>query len=320
MVRDVIVVPLSGYANRFQAIASASIIADDLGARLAIDWVPDTAAPAPADVVFDPSFLTAVRGANDKLDEGAVDLESIPLYVDVDEAARAITVRGHLLGEQHFMPHLRTLLEQHPAMERIVFVAGGKFTLAAGETLTDAEAASFRRRRTDFYRWLRLHPTVEAEAAQAAATHAPYIGLHLRYSDRNHQAPTRRQVRGALRQIRQRSQLTSLFIASDDAEQREYWMTESRELGFEPWAAPQSAFARSDPRSTQAALTDWRILGSSEAMVFFAESSFGEEAAVASGHYDDSIGLTASRARTSWVSWKELARAAITYPKRHWIG
>ena len=46
MVARVTVVPLSGYVNRLQAIASAALLADDLGAEWRVCWRTDAVAAA----------------------------------------------------------------------------------------------------------------------------------------------------------------------------------------------------------------------------------------------------------------------------------
>jgi hypothetical protein len=72
--------------------------------------------------------------------------------------------------------------------------------------------------------------------------------------------------------------------------------------------------------SGQAALTDWRILTRAERLIYFAESTFAEEAAVASSGYDRSIALRASAVRSTLLRARGLAQAAVSYPQRHgWL-
>jgi hypothetical protein len=68
------------------------------------------------------------------------------------------------------------------------------------------------------------------------------------------------------------------------------------------------------------ALVDWHILSHAQRLVYFSESSFAVEAAIAGPGFDDSIRLGTSRARMARVRATELLRAAATYPRRHgWI-
>ena len=56
-------------------------------------------------------------------------------------------------------------------------------------------------------------------------------------------------------------------------------------------------------------------------MVYFAESSFAEEAAVTTGNFDSSIGLRASKSRVLQVKAGEYVNALVSYPRRHgWLG
>ena len=63
------------------------------------------------------------------------------------------------------------------------------------------------------------------------------------------------------------------------------------------------------------ALIDWRILGHTpKATVYFAESSFGYEAAVASGNFDQSVALGPQHAT---VSLGVQVRGVV--PKTYWM-
>ena len=115
--------------------------------------------------------------------------------------------------------------------------------------------------------------------------------------------------------------LTSLFIASDTAKERLRWIAITREMGFAPWTVDPGSLLRGDASAAIGALIDWRILGGSQAMVYFAESSFAEEAAVATGNFDSSIGLRASSGRVLQVKAGEYVNALVSYPRRHgWLG
>ena len=320
--RCVIVYPLSGYINRLQAVVSAGLLAEDLGARLIICWEPTELAPAEAGMILSPELVSeSVRTPAEVKDEFGFGVDEIPSYLDIDASASRVSIRGLDKGEQHFMSELRDAIAAKPELSQVVLVAGGKFTLNGDAELTLNQDREFRRRRASAYAALELNSSIDEHADRQITDHRPYAALHLRYSDRNHQAPTRAQIETALVDIRTQTGLTSLFIASDTKAELDHWSRAARDLGFEPWSAESVTLDRTDPRSALGALIDWRILGGSEAMVFFSESSFAEEAAVATGSWESCIGLKASASRAKWVHVSTIGRAALTYPRRHgWWG
>jgi hypothetical protein len=218
------------------------------------------------------------------------------------------------------MPQLREALAGMDDPAALVISAGGKFTLEGDEVLTPEQDRAFRERRAVAYADLPLHPDIESRAAVAAA-HAPFVGLHLRYSDRSAQTPWPRLIGPAVQGVTSVQRTTSVFVASDSGRQRAMWTQRLEGMGLRPWSADPGDYPRSDPRSALGALVDWRILTRAQSMVYFAASSFAEEAAVASGRFDVSVGLTATSARTAWVRAGQYAEAARTYPRRHgWWG
>lgn len=317
----VIVFPQSGYINRIQAIASSVMLAEDLNSISRVCWLKDPVSPASAESIFDSSFYAAhFLTEAEALDEFGREGSSIPNHLTADLASGSISLAASHLGEQYFMPELRAKLESG-SFDTLLIRAGGKFTLAGDSELTRNQSSSFRDRRMDFYSQPFLHPDIETPASAAISEHAPFLGLHLRYSDRSHQSPSRAQIRTALADLQTRTGLNSLFIASDTASERGRWLEISKELGFTPWTVDPGSLVRGDASAAIGALVDWRILGGSQAMVYFAESSFAEEAAVATGNFDTCIGLRASSGRVLQVKAGEYLRALVSYPRRHgWLG
>ena len=158
---------------------------------------------------------------------------------------------------------------------------------------------------------------MEDSAGACLAGREPFLGLHLRYSDRAYQAPLDGAIRKALIDIRDASGLSSVFIASDTNEARTQWVSECKSLGLNPWFIEQDSWDRSKTGSGHAALVDWRVLGHSQRLVYFSESTFAVEAAVAAGAYDRSIPLAPHPRQAAAVKSRELIRAAVTYPRRH---
>lgn len=313
----VVVRPLSGYANRLQAIVSAALLAEDLEGELLVCWEESDVAPVPATAILGPAWCAAhLRTTEEIVERTGVDPTSVPPYLTAREDSRSITLAGKDRGEQHFMPALRDALAGMPDAASITLSAGGRFVLDGDAELTSDQERAFRVRRFHGYSELPLHPEIE-RAAAVAAGRSPYVGLHLRYSDRSTQTPWTRSIGPALERVASIAQTTSVFIASDFARERDRWTSRAEAMGLSPWSVDHGDFPRADPRSARGALVDWRILTRSDAMVYFAASSFAEEAAVASGHADVSIGLGASAARQRWMRGRQYGQALVTYPRRH---
>ena len=319
--RRILLFPLSGYINRLQSIASSAILAERLGARLSVCWEPDAVAPVPASAVLSEEFCAShVLTSDQAHDRFGARRPTVPQYLSVDDTRHQILLAGYDRGEQHFMEPLRSAMADHPDAESLVIAAGGKFFLPDAGTDETQWQAQFQDLRHDFYARLRLADPIEAAAADLLAGRQPFIALHLRYTDRAHQSPSDRAVRAALMRTARDSGLTSVFVAADSPRARDEWTATIRGLGLDPWSAEHTQFDRSTAGSEHAALVDWTMLGRAQRLVYFAESSFAEEAAVASGHRDVSIALPAEAVRSALVRARAYAEAARTYPRRHgWL-
>lgn len=317
----VVVFPRSGYANRLQAIASAAILAESIHATWHVCWEPQVVAPVPAGQIFDPRLLAEhFISADEARERWGLVRSELPLYLTSGDDGRRVVVAGHDRGEQCLMPDLRDLLvAQMPDV--IAIVAGGKFDLQGDSTLGSDQARAFRSKRYELYQRLRFSAPIEDVAEESVAHRIPFGGLHLRYSDRSAEAPWRHRIWPALRSVLAEIGMDRVFVASDRARERERWLSYLTKQGLQPWTVPPESVDRSNPMSAVGALIDWRILTRSSGMVFFAASSFAEEAAVASRAFDRSVGLGASSTRAAWVRARTYATAAVTYPARHgWSG
>lgn len=314
MVDTVLLYPRSGYANRFQAMASSMLLAQDLGAEFRVCWEPDAGASASMEQVFAPDFVldhSIDTAGAERL--GDFSANSIPR--GVTRTASTISVAGLDLGEQALMPGLRSSLE-HGA-RTIVISAGGRFDWTAGAELTPDQRRSFEARRRSLYRSWPWHDRIRDLTETARLDRPPYVGVHLRYSDRNREAPWRRSIAPAVTTVARQAGVTDVFVASDTAMERRRWLEELGSRGWNAWSSGLEQQPRADPASVLGAIVDWRLLASSQGVVYFAASSFGEEAAVAAGDTALSIGLPASAARRQTMIVDEYARAALTYPRRH---
>lgn len=316
--RRIVLIPLSGYINRIQAIASAALLAEDLQAELEVCWIPDAVVPVTADRVLSAELCERhVVSVEQMLATTGLEPDQIPLYLN--RSASTVTLAGHLRGEQAFMAEIDALMGSPEGQEiqTIVIRAGGKFYLPRRDTDEDR----FRQRRHDFYSRRFLRDEIEETARTHAAENAPFLGLHLRYTDRAHQAPRVQSIARALRTAAEESGLTQVLVTGDSARTRCEWVTRLDGMGLEPWWIPQDAWDRSAAGSEFPALVDWRALSLAQRSVYFAESSFAVEAAVASDGYEHSFALGASPARAFAVQAGQWGRAALTYPRRHgWWG
>ena len=310
----VVLIPRNGYINRLQALVSAQILAEGLGAQFKVAWEPQVAAPDSVKDVLDlghwQNHLIEAAGV---LPEG-LSLDSVPIGLN-HVSNNALLLAGGMQGEQEFIPQLRLELAKDPS--EIIIVAGGKFWLDGSSVLSASQAREFRHHRLNKYSRIHLAPNIESQAQQFIADlPEEYVGLHLRYSDRNVQAPLRRTIERAVAQRRSEAGDT-LFLCGDDQKRLANW---ERNLVDQGWnvqvnRAPQHSALSERPAT---ALVDWRILSSAARVVYFAESSFGEEAAVASGYFNESEGLAPNRVRAQVLRATAHLRNAVTYPSRHW--
>lgn len=317
MVNRVIVFPRSGYINRLQATASAALLAEDLGADFLVCWEPQSVAASPADSVFSSSFCsTYVRSAQEITTQFGLEFDSLQLYLSHDPDKRSIHLAGHDLGEQHFMEQLRNDVLTAQAGTTLTITAGGNYFLPESGSSLNQQIRDSRIRRGDWYRSLSLHPDIEVPARDVIDSHPAYLALHLRYTDRSLTAPTDRQIETGLVRLTQATGVSSLFVASDVPARRDKWIARSTAMGFSPWTIQHEPIERSDPRSAHPALIDWRVLGSAQAVVYFAQSSFAQEAVVAAGTHATSIGLAASTSRVRLRGVRQVISAAAAWPIR----
>lgn len=306
----IVIVPVNGYVNRLQAWASASIIGAELDVPVQVLWEPEPIAAAPAEALFTPqrvrmSFVEApeVTGLLGSLHR------DLPRYLTVDRGRRLVFLAGHDRGEQVFMGELVEALRDPSRPTSLVIVAGGTFSLPG------TEDASEQRRRA-FYRQIDWHPMIEERVAAVLDDREPFVGLHIRGTDRSRQAPTTRALTGALRSLSKDTGLTSVFIAADSASARHDWVSRVDSLGLLPWTIGDIDFDRSEAAAGIDAIVDWIVLGRSHAIIYSASSSFGSEAALATNSPAGCLALEAPPTLVAWRAASHLAQSASGYPRR----
>ncbi len=308
-----LVFPVNGYVNRLQALASSWVLADRLGADVAACWVPFENAPGPPTDIFTASFCRRFFISQDSAsDLVGVSLEEIPRYVTHNTRLGWISLRGHDKGEQALMPELLAKIGQQAPVPLLVVVAGGTFHVVVTGPESEEAGRQFLAAKREFYRQLPLHDEIEtAVRAELETDSSPYIGLHLRYTDRAHEAPFAYSIRRALRDASSASGIRRVFIASDTPNPRERWHDEVRRMGLEPWSVDHATWDRRARRSAHPALVDWRLLGNAERLVHFMESTFAVEAVVAAGAWEKSIALGRHRLRSAMVRTQGYVHAAL---------
>lgn len=303
---DIVVFPMSGYINRLQTIASAAIMAERANARLRVCWIPFELAPSPANAVFDASFCDRfVITPSDALWDFGLNVDEVPLYVKYSDGVASL--RGADVGEQALMSELeRVMSEGSP--HTLAIVSGGTFFSRSDGMSHD----DFRRKKSEFYRRLPLHPAIEESVRQQLATHPlPFLGLHLRYTDRARQAPIDRSIKRALLAQSNSTGISSVFIAADSTPVRDHWVDVCSSLGLSPWFVEHASIEREDPLSAHPALIDWKILGNASRLVYFTASSFAVEAAVMSASWSTSSGLDPHWLRAGYLHIEDYARAGL---------
>lgn len=308
-VERVVVIPRNGYINRIQAWASASLLAENLGSQFGVLWEPESIAPAEAGDLFETSAEDSPFISREEVDEliGGSH-EDLPRYISSSRGGQLLTLAGHDRGEQAFMAEVQQRLDG--SVNTLVIIAGGKFHLPE-----QLDAVS---RRSEFYAHLAWSSLIASTSKELADQHPEYLGLHLRGTDRSIGAPTPGSIRQALTALKDRSAVRELFVAADSQDARTAWHAQARGLGFEPWAQPDVSLSRSKVAGGVSAMIDWILLGHSQALVFPAASSFGEEAAVATGNFERSIGVRASAIRQSARRARGFSRSVLTFPQRRW--
>ena len=304
-------------------MASAQILANQIDAELKVAWVPQVAAPAQEKIIFNLADIDRNFISEEECQKMCGFLPNeIPRYLKTSSAGsgvRVVTLAGYDLGEQYFMQELRSLINTQKGSQVIAISAGGRFSLETESRSSEWDSPTFQSDRFRWYSELKFHEKIES-AIRGTASSEPYLGLHLRYSDRSHQTPSRRDINQAVQKLACAANIRRIFIASDSATERERWSTKLKEHDFSVWWYDTTGGNRTQESGALGALIDWRLLTMSKSLVYFKESSYGYEAAVATNNFSGSLGLEANRIVSLSVRGKDFARNVMMAPKRRgWI-
>lgn len=307
-VERVVIIPRNGYVNRLQAWASSAALAADWDAPLSVCWEPEAIAPAGVEDLFESRSLHQWMSPQDVAALAGAAHQDLPRYLTYLPQRSVVVLAGHDRGEQVFMPELVEQVDSVAGPVTVVIIAGGNFGLVDEELQ--------KRRRREFYARLPWRASITDRVEQLVEGHDSFLGLHIRHTDRSQQAPTPRQIRTALSELRNETAIASTFVAADTADSLREWSDRCLALGLQPWSAGTTDHARESIAAGVDALVEWQILGRSRGLVFSAASSFGSEAAVAAGDVPE-FGLSAGRGLQRLRGAREVLRAGATYPRRH---
>jgi hypothetical protein len=310
LLTDVVIVPRSGYTNRLQAIASAALLARAYGSEFRVCWESQPVAPAPPVAIFDSSFVERTFMSPETfLDSFGIESSRVPPYLTVNPGL--ISLAGLDRGEQVFMPELVAAIADLDQPTTVMISAGGNYSVESPGIALD--------QRGQWYRECAFAEPIMLASQSLIETESPYIGVHLRYTDRAHETPLARDVLAAITKQVEITGLTSVFIASDTVQHRNKWVAILTKKGLHPWTAQIATLDRSQQSAGAEAMIDWRILGNAQTSVYFAASSFGQEAAVMAGSTETSIALPGHPFQRLRARASDVMSAAIHYPRNHWF-
>jgi len=305
----IIVVPRNGYANRLQAWASSSALSEIWQVPLEVCWEPEPIAPATQTDFFDPDAPVDWITPEELTDLLGSPHHMLPRYLTEMPERGLLVLAGHDRGEQHFMHQMREGVERAAQPLTLVIMAGGQFGVVG-----DQQQRAYR---SQFYRALPWSRDISHAVETALAGRGPFIGLHIRQTDRSREAPTPKQLNLALRAMVENTGIRDAFIAADSSVALARWRNDVTSMGFNPWSVQTRSHDRGSRQASIDALIEWQILGHSSAVIYSARSSFGAEAAVMAGNVPIAA-LQSSANQQRLRALREMLRAAVTYPARHW--
>jgi len=306
----VVVVPRSGYVNRLQAMASAALVANELGAVFEVCWEPQPVAQASAHLIFSTEFVNEHVLSSSKFhSQFGFPCSDVPRYLNISKDV--ISIAGYERGEQAFMAELKSAMHGPNAPKTLLISAGGNFSLSDPSVAIE--------QRGNWYRNFHFSQAIEHAADELIVANGLYLGLHLRYTDRAHETPLTREIYSAIRKQVDLTGVTSIFVSSDTPAQRDKWLKKLSESGLKPWAAQPSSHDRANELAGVGAMVDWKVLGSATSSVYFEASSFGHEAAVMAGSTVTSTALSGHPFHKWQSQGRSLASGVLNYPKNHWL-
>jgi hypothetical protein len=286
--KRLIIVPRNGYINRIQAIASASILAEDLNFELKIYWDTEPNWATDYYSLFDEKFYSN-KFVNKKYVDEALNYKNLfqlPNYLNVSRDGGFISLIGADKDEQRFICELVNLLNINQEINTILIVAGAKFYIG--------DPDEFILRRADFYNSIIWNSRISNNYLLNLFLEAEYVGIHIRRTDRFLSAPSTNQILKELKVMRSKTNLNTVFIACDNKRDREKWCKILRGLNLDVIDLDIQEFDRKEVSTGIFAIPDWIMLSRSVCIIYHGHSSFSQEASILNKRSDYSKGLVAT--------------------------
>ena len=309
----IIVVPRNGYANRLQSWASAAILGAEFDVPVHVLWEPEKIAVSPTRALFDSDLIEqSFISSSEFIDLTGRAHQEFPRYLYLDPEQNVMSLAGHDRGEQGFMLNLMEKLNSNEHAKTLVITAGGKFHVPG--------VLDFDAKRRQFYAGIQWSPQIREAVDQLLEDQEFYIGTHWRQTDRSIAAPTRSSMESAAVILSRLFHTKSVFVAADGQVGSAQLSAALHARGLQPWSSTVASFDRTSDLAGVGAIIDWILLGRAQAIAYSSESSFGHEAAVATGHLPESIGLRASRDLQTVRAVRERFDHLLAYLKRQQSG
>lgn len=201
-----------------------------------------------------------------------------------------ITLKNLRVGDQMFMPKLRSLLEKSGLRESITIISGEKFYLKGGKNFGDS--AEFRALRRDFYSKIEFSFSVRDLLEKIEKKFEPnYWAIHLRETDRKNDSMSIKRIIDEILRLKDidAMRMNQAYIASDDLNRGLALHDKLAELGFRPLYLSELNRNRLSESEGVFSALDWILLSRATRIVSYGSTTFSYEAAVASGSFENRI-------------------------------
>ena len=270
---SVLVVPVNGIGNRLRAIASGLLLANKLRRDFHVLWEPDDLLPGQWEEIFDSASQVSFISREAAVSNELLPAYDVPLYLNEDR--RFVTLRGFDRGESPFAKDFYNRLRQN-GHKQAVIVAGDSFHPDA--KTPDSALPLLRKSRRELQVKLCLSETVCQRAAEISPSES-YLSLHLRGTDRAHDAAPTQEILDAATKLAAKFRLSSIFVSSDDAVLLSHAKNVLSEIPLKIFSNPETR-PRGTTGGTLDAFSDFLALRAGNAFVGNSRSTFSTEVSV----------------------------------------
>ena len=266
----IIIIPVNGLLNRIRSILSAKLIANALGEKLSVLWIPEPCCNCHYEHIFGNNHILWEAVCSNEIStftkRYGLNSMHIPLYfVEKDNVC---TLRGYNKGEQYFMEQFMT-----SKCELKIIKAGGEFYIPT------ISKDTYNKQKMELYSRIVF---ANAITEKVSAVPPKTLGLHLRFTDRKKYAPSPNQIYDAVQKLVNKNSIKNIKIVSDDLQERENTMKalQKNHPDINVSVSNIMITSRTSYLALQYAMVDWLTLCHCDSLIFFTGSSFGYEAFV----------------------------------------